>query len=123
MRLFYLKPVDETASQPEASADEGTLRKRTAAEPQFLGFGRAPKSVETVEETLDMSVLSTEYEQRIEEVFRIVQKKTTSTDGGIVVDKVTVKLGVDSGGRIGWFVEGSLNVSLAFEVEFSVNRK
>ena len=123
MRLFYLKSVDDAVPEIDLAPSEGTLKKRSASEPQFLGFRAGKKSVETVEATLDLSVLSSEYEQRIEEVFHIVQKKTANADGSIAIEKVTVKLGVDAGGKIGWFVEGSLEVSLAFEVEFSVNKK
>lgn len=70
--------------------------------------------------TLPEGELSIQYQERIDEIFAIINARKQDESGRIKVDKVTVKLGVEAGGKIGLFVEGRLDVAFAFEVEFKL---
>lgn len=113
MNLFtFAEPeVQETIVAEE---DVNSLRK--GAVPHFIFRGKEPKTQE-----LPTEKLTKEYHARIDEIFSIINSKKRDSTGGIAVEKVVVKLGVDVGGKIGWFVEGRLDVSFAFEVEFKVS--
>lgn len=90
--------------------------RRSATPQSIFGGGRKPEAKEIPTEQL-----TKEYQARVDEIFQIINSKRADSSGKISVDKVTVKLGVEAGGKIGWFVEGRLDVSFAFEVEFKVS--
>ena len=122
MWIFALRPAhqpppakSETAAQPEQLKPE-------TAQPQMVGLGFGwPPPPERLDAEVQPGFLASQYEARIDEIFQIINKKKQDPGGKIKVEKVKVKLGVDTGGKIGWFVEGRLDVSFAFEVEFKVS--
>ncbi len=124
MKFFGFKPAGESMNEmtkslpvPDDFAAEG-VTVQTEDWPKLFKKG---KSVVPYSVDLDTKALADQYRTRIDEIFAIIKSKGSDSEGKIKVDKVTVKLGVDAGGSIGWFVEGRVDVSFAFEIEFKVS--
>jgi hypothetical protein len=119
MKFFGLRPIDQ-AGRRRASGDSTLIPDRGTPQGlrEVFGFGTNMEPFETDFET---GILATQYQARVDEIFVLIKSRIADPEGKIKVDKVTVKLGVDAGGKVGWFVEGRLDISLAFEVEFKVS--
>jgi hypothetical protein len=126
MKFFGLMTIEQESSTQQESvpADQWGGQTPEEATPQMLGmeklFGRDRRVVTFVNE-LDAKALAAQYQARVDEVLDIIKSRQADPEGKIKVDKVLVKLGVDAGGSIGWFVEGRLDVAFAFEIEFKVS--
>lgn len=106
----------ETQADKKPATKKTTLVTKTGTT-QFLGFGGGKAK----DDKIKPEKLTKEYDKCIDEIFKVINAKRTDETNKIKVSTVTVKLGVDAGGSVGFFVEGRVDVSLAFEVEFKVS--
>lgn len=113
MELFAFEPTPEEREEapltgPISTGGEAQMKPLTI-------FRRQEKNI-----TLADGELTEQYKKSIDEIFAIINTRKQDESGKIKVDKVTVRLGVETGGKIGWFVEGRVDVAFAFEVEFKL---
>ena len=122
MKLFGLAASDQDQREGASTgrAPESTLRPDTGTSQGLFGRRTGVMPV-PVDVNLDNGELKRQYEERLDEIFSLIKSRKGDSEGKIKVDTVTVKLGVDVGGTIGWFVEGRIDISLAFEVQFKVS--